>query len=686
MKEQNGGNECAANFCACFSALFLIMALRLSRFLLIFLHIVAHICRSPVAALSSIFVLNRFQQSDLSLSDSATITQTGALCLTNCHHSTNPAIKGHAFYPSILQFKKSPVARTTQSFSTHFVFEIESEFQEQGGHGFAFVVSPSTNFSDATGGPYLGLFNESNNGNPTNHIFAVEFDTVQQAHLDDIDGNHVGIDVNGVNSSVSESAAYYTDYGKMEVVVLDSLTPIQAWIEYDGQMKQLNVTIAPVSHPLKPTRSLISYSIDLSSILLEHMYVGFSSGTQRLVSKHYILGWSFKMDEPELDLSSLPSISDEAPVWKSSKLFLNISVASVALSFLIITAGIFFLAYRKRKLTSEKIEGWEIDYPHRFSYKELYRATKGFKDELGKGGFGSVYKGVLPGTGIEVAVKKVSHESRQGMREFVAEVSSLGRMRHRNLVQLHGWCRRGDDLLLVYELMPNGSLDGFLFDVKAGCLSWEQRFNILKGIASGLLYLHEEWEQVVVHRDVKASNVLLDGDLNGRLSDFGLARLYEHETNPKTTHIVGSFGYMAPELSRTYKSTTSSDVYSYGALLLEVACGRRPFEPGRPSEEIILVELVDSLWKGGRILDAMDKKLENCYVVEEAELVLKLGVLCSQNAPESRPSMRQLTQFLNGDASVQEYLNYKDSVIQDDIGMDQNPSSDKVINNFRHSG
>ncbi|XP_049934587.1 putative L-type lectin-domain containing receptor kinase V.1 [Nymphaea colorata] len=363
---------------------------------------------------------------------------------------------------------------------------------ELGGHGFAFVVAPSTNFSDATRGRYLDLFNESNNRNPTNHIFSVEFDTAQQAILMDTDASHVAINVNRVISNASAPAAYYIEYGKMEWVVLDSKTTIQAWIEYDGQMKQLNVTIAPL-----------------------------------LVSKHYILGWSAKMSEQHLDLSRLPSISDESPLWKSSKLFLN--------------------------LTSKKIEGWEIDYPHRFSYRELYRATKGFKDELGKGSFDSVYKGVMPGTGLEVAVKKVSPESKQGMREFVAEVSSLGRMRHINLVQLHG------------------------------SLSWEQRFNILKGIASSLL-----------------------------LSDFGHARLFGHGTNPKTTHIVWSFGYMALELSHTYKSMTSSDVYSYGALLL----------------------------KGGQTLDAMDKKLENCYVVEEGELVLKLGMLCSQTAPESRPNMQ----------------------------------------------
>ncbi|XP_049934577.1 L-type lectin-domain containing receptor kinase IV.2-like [Nymphaea colorata] len=388
------------------------------------------------------------------------------------------------------------------------------------------------------GGCFFGLFSIRNNGNTRNQIFVVEFDIVQQTNLHDIDESHVGVDINGVNSSAFEPAAYYTGNRKKEQGVLDGQTPIQAWIEYDGQMK------------------------------------------------------------------------------------------------------------------------------------ELYGATKGFKEELGKGGFGNVYKGVLSRSGIEVAVKRVSHGSKKGMREFVVEISSLGRMRHRIVVQLHGWCRRCNDLLLAYEFMPYGSIDNFLFDVKGRSLSWEQRFKILKGIASGLLYLHEEWEQVVVHRDVKASNVLLDGDLNGRLGDFGLSRLYEHGANPKATQIVGSFGYMAPEFSSTWKSSTSANVYSYGALLLKVAYGRRPIEPERHCEEMVLLELVHSLWKDGRILDAMGKRLGNSYVVEEVELVLKLGILCSQAAPESRPIMRQLTQYLDHDASLPD-LECQNLVIQDDPGLDQ---------------
>ncbi|XP_031489690.1 L-type lectin-domain containing receptor kinase IV.2-like [Nymphaea colorata] len=530
------------------------MALQLSRFLIFFLYILAHIARSPATSPNSTFLFNSFRQSDLNLSGSATVTRTRALQMTNGQHSMEPGIKGNAFFTASLQFKKPTASKRTKSFSTRFVFTIVSKAHQSGGHGFAFIVAPSPNFSNAMGGRFFGLFSIRNNGNTRNQIFVVEFDIVQQTNLHDIDESHVGVDINGVNPSASEPAAYYTGNRKKEQGVLDSQTPIQAWIEYDGPMKQLNVTIAPLSHQLKPNCTLISRSIDLSPVLLEHMYVGFSFGTQKLVSKCYILAWSFAMDGkvPELDLSHLPLYS---------------------------------------------------------SGLELYGATKGFKEELGEGGFGSVYKGVLSRSGIEVAVKRVSHGSKQGMREFVVEISSLGRMRHRIVVQLHGWCRRGDDLLLAYEFMPYGSIDNFLFDVKGRSLSWEQRFKILKGIASGLLYLHEEWEQVVAHRDVKASNVLLDGDLNGRLGDFGLSRLYEHGANPKTTQIVGSFGYMVPEFSRTWKSSTSANVYSYGALLLEVAYGRRPIEPERHCEEMVLVELVHSLWKDGRILDAMAKGL-----------------------------------------------------------------------------
>jgi len=240
--------------------------------------------------------------------------------------------------------------------------------------------------------------------------------------------------------------------------------------------------------------------------------------------------------------------------------------------------GIGFYVIRRIK-NADVIEAWELDIgPHRFSYKELKQATRGFRDKqlLGFGGFGRVYKGTLPNCKTHVAVKRISHESKQGLREFVSEIASIGRLRHRNLVQLLGWCRRRGDLLLVYDYMPNGSLDKYIFEEPRMILSWEQRFKIIKGVAYGLLYLHEEWEQTVIHRDIKAGNVLLDSELNGRLGDFGLAKLYERGSNPSTTRVVGTLGYLAPELTRTGKPTANSDVFAFGALMLEVVCGRRP--------------------------------------------------------------------------------------------------------------
>ncbi|XP_031095018.1 L-type lectin-domain containing receptor kinase IV.1-like [Ipomoea triloba] len=170
-----------------------------------------------------------------------------------------------------------------------------------------------------------------------------------------------------------------------------------------------------------------------------------------------------------------------------------------------------------------------------------------------------------------------------------------------------------------------------------------------EGVASGLLYLHEEWEKLVIHRDVKASNVLLDGELNGRLGDFGLARLYDHGTDPQTTHLVGTIGYLAPEQTRAGKATTCTDVYAFGAFLLEVVCGRRPLDPQvEDDDDAVLVDRVFSYWCRGEILKTVDSNLGADYVVGEVELVLKLGLLCCQYEPMGRPSMRQAVLYLQG--------------------------------------
>ncbi|XP_062095549.1 L-type lectin-domain containing receptor kinase IV.1-like [Humulus lupulus] len=427
--------------------------------------------------------------------------------------------------------------------------------------------------------------------------------------------------------------------------------PMKVWVEYDAVKKQMNVTLAP-AEAVKPQKPLLSLTKDLSSIINDTMYIGFSSATGTIFSSHYVLGWSFKINgvAQELDFSKLPQLPRVGPEPISKLLAIGLPVICSSLAALVIFSLVYFIR-RKRKF-AELLEDWELEYgSHRYKYKELYMATEGFKDKdlLGRGGFGIVYKGVLPSK-TEIAVKRVAHESKQGMREFVAEIASLGRLRNRNIVPLLGYCRRKGELLLVYEYMPNGSLEKYLYDKPKTTLNWNQRFRVIKGVASGLCYLHHQWEQVVIHRDVKASNVLLDGELNGRLGDFGLARLYDHESDPQTTQIAGTIGYLAPEHARTGKATTSSDVFSFGAVLLEVACGRRPIERrGTKTEEMILVDWVFSCWSRGRIIEAMDSNLiesDSSVLGEEVELVLKLGLLCSHSEPEVRPSMKQVVSFL----------------------------------------
>jgi hypothetical protein len=602
------------------------------------------------------FIYNGFQHAaDLSLDGSASILRGGALQLTN--DSTN--LMGHAFFAPPVPML---VDKAVVSFSTAFVFDIVT-VGRGGGHGLAFVVAASKVLPGASAEQYLGLLGKGNLGNSSNHVFAVEFDTVQaNGLLNETNGNHVGVDLNSLVSNLSEPAGYFTDDdGRNVSVPLESAQPIQAWVEYDGSARVLNVTMAPASVPTRPHRPLISHAIDLTAIFKQDMYVGFSAATGKLASSHYILAWSFRTDgiAQAIDLSRLPKVpKTPAPPPSLSTVIMIVALSCAATLVAVVAAIGVTLWLRRRAALAETLEEWELDHPHRFPYKELYRATKGFKNSelLGAGGFGQVYRGVLRRSGDTVAIKRISSNGSQGMREFVAEIASLGRMRHRNLVELRGWCKRGQDLLLVYDFMPNGSLDAHLFGAGVSpsppaLLSWEQRVTILRGVASGLVYLHEGWEQVVVHRDVKASNVLLGADMSAHLGDFGLARLYEHGTDPATTRVVGTLGYMAPELTVTGKASTASDVFAFGGLLLEAATGRRPIDP---VTGVNLVRWVRDHGANGDLVRAVDERLDGWYDKEEARLVLWLGLACSQWQPEARPTMRQVCQYLDGEEEMQE--------------------------------
>jgi len=605
-----------------------------------------------VASKDNSFFYNGFQSSHLYLDGIANLTSNGLLRLTN----DTKQEKAHAFYPNPIVFKNASNG-SVSSFSTTFVFAIRPQYPTLSGHGIVFVVSPTKGLPNSLPSQYLGLFDKSNNGNISNHVFGVELDTIFSSEFNDINDNHVGIDINDLKSVNSTPAGYYDDNGQLKNLTLFSGYPMQVWIEYDGEKKKIDVTLAPIN-VVKPKQPLLSLTNDLSPILNNSMYVGFSSATGSVFTSHYILGWSFKVNgqAQNLVISELPKLPRFGE--KKESMFLTVGLPLVLLSLVfMITLGVIYYIKRRKKF-AELLEDWEHEYgPHRFKFKDLYFATKGFKEKglLGVGGFGRVYKGVMPGSKLEVAVKRVSHESRQGMREFVSEIVSIGRLRHRNLVPLLGYCRRKGELLLVYDYMPNGSLDNYLYNKPKVTLNWSQRFRIIKGVASGLFYLHEEWEQVVIHRDIKASNVLLDGELNGRLGDFGLARLYDHGADPHTTHLVGTVGYLAPEHTRTGKATKFSDVFAFGAFLLEVVCGRRPIDNVAENESVILVDCVFECWKRGEILEAKDVNLGTNYVSEEVELVLKLGLLCSHSEPLARPSMRQVVQYLERDTPLPDF-------------------------------
>ncbi|KAI5012296.1 hypothetical protein ZWY2020_024430 [Hordeum vulgare] len=552
------------------------------------------------------FTYNGFAGVNLTL-DGAAVMPNGLLMLTNGTIQT----KGQAFHPSPLPFRGEAYGTgAARSFSTTFVFAIFGQYADLSSHGMAFFVSASRELlSTAMPGQFLGLLNVTDGGNRSDRIFAVELDTLFNAEFRDINSNHVGVDVDSLVSLGSADAGYYDDgTGTFRNLSLISRKAMQVWVDYDGGATEVAVTVASLGMA-RPKKPLLKTDVDLSGVAQSTMFVGFSSATGILATRHFVLGWSFALDvpAPALYISALPALPRAWPKPRSRVLVI---VLPTALSALVLVLGIgAYMFVRRLVKYSELREDWEDAFgPHRFSYKELYHATKGFSDKnlLGSGGFGSVYRSNLRKPEMEVAVKRVSHESRQGMKEFVAELASIGRLRHRNLVPLLGYCRRKGELLLVYDYMPNGSLDKYLYDGSSGTLDWRQRFHVIRGVASGLLYLHEDWEQVVIHRDVKASNVLLDSEKNGRLGDFGLARLYDHGADAQTTHVVGTMGYLAPELGHTGKATPSTDVFAFGAFLLEITCGRRPIQQNERNNRIVLVDWVIEQWRKGSIIGAVD--------------------------------------------------------------------------------
>ncbi|XP_062027523.1 L-type lectin-domain containing receptor kinase S.1 [Rosa rugosa] len=570
---------------------------------------------------------------------------------------TNDSVQyslGRLFHTTKLTMRPNSTSASLASFSTSFVFSDLPEIASSPGFGLCFVLSNSTSPPNALASQYFGLF--SNATQVVAPLLAVEFDTGRNTEFNDPDGNHIGIDLNRVISEVTRPAGYYNSTGGFVPVQMRSGENVRTWIEFDGDNLEINVTVAPANLP-RPTLPTLSFKDPrIANYVSSEMFVGFSASKTEWIEAQRILAWSFSDTgvAKEINVTNLPVFKLEA----SSKSLPKGAIAGITIGcvlFVVTSAYGVYLYWRKKKLEDEEddeIEDWEMEYwPHRFSNEELSEATGGFsKDQLlGSGGFGKVYRGVLSNK-TEIAVKCVNHDSKQGLREFMAEISSMGRLQHKNLVQMRGWCRKGNQLMLVYDYMPNGSLNRWIFDRPKKVLGWGQRRRVLADVAEGLNYLHHGWDQVVVHRDIKSSNILLDLEMRGRLGDFGLAKLYGHGEVPNTTRVVGTMGYLAPELATIASPTAATDVYSFGVVLLEVACGRRPIEMGaEEEEEAVLIDWVKELYSKGRVREAADQRIKGEYDEEEMEVVLKLGLACCHPDPQRRPSMKEIAAILVGE-------------------------------------
>lgn len=578
--------------------------------------------------------------------------------LTGERVNSNQNFSGRATYfkPLHLWDKASG---NLSSFRTHFSFAIDSEGAERYGDGLTFFFAPNNSRLDdeISKGSGLGIgFNPSLTNLTYSSFFAVEFDIFSNYFDPPEKLEHVGIDINSMASVAYSVWKCDIRRGKRTDV----------WINYDSVTLNLSVTFTGYDENNKTILQKLNHDVNFRLTLPEWVTFGFSAATGSLYATHNIYSWDFESTLNLASDSNLPSSPG-----KGSKVGLVVGVGvGVGVLFLgggLVIVWIFFWKKRKKKMMKMNMEEDMVlddsefekgKGPQKFTYSELAQATNNFweGEKLGEGGFGGVYRGFLRDLNCYVAVKKVSKGSRQGLKEYASEVKIISQLRHRNLVQLLGWCHERGELLLVYEFMSNGSLDAHLFK-ENNFLTWEFRYKVARGIASALLYLHEEWEKCVLHRDIKSSNVMLDSDFNAKLGDFGLARLVDHAIGSQTTVLAGTMGYLAPECATTGRASKESDVFSFGIVALEIACGRRPFNPNVEEDKMVMVEWVWKLYGHGRLLEAADSKLHGSLEDEpqqqqQIECLMVVGLWCAHPDINCRPSIRQAIHVLNFEAPL----------------------------------
>lgn len=511
---------------------------------------------------------------------------------------------------------------------------------------------------------------------PDSSYVAVEFDTSYNPTFGDMNGNHIGIDLGSVTSFHAVDAI-------SRGIDLKNGIPITAWVEYRSSVKLLRVWAG--HSKVRPQSPVLAAQMDLSKHFREFMHVGFSASNGQGSANHIITNWRFStfgfaslgvpvnsleggdclMCFPEQSGIEMDGTHLHKKRSQVQDLALGLGglIAFIVSLILAVGAVSFYLVKKSNKNEQRENDrggencGVELNkVPTKLSLTEIRAATMGFNRSkiIGEGASATVYQGTLPCVGT-VAVKRFDRENRlEGSRiPFTTEFATMaGCLRHKNLVQLQGWCCEGSELLLVYEYLPNGSLDKILHGSSSGFLTWEQRKKIILGVASALTYLHEECERQIIHRDVKTCNIMLDSEFNAKLGDFGLAEVYEHSCPTRAVTIpAGTMGYLAPEYVYFGVPTVKTDVYSFGVVVLEVATGRRPVEESGGGG-MILVNWVWDLWAKGRIVSALDSKLRGKCDEREAERMLKVGLCCVNPDHERRPSMKEAARILKGEVPL----------------------------------
>ncbi|KAA3463554.1 L-type lectin-domain containing receptor kinase IX.1-like [Gossypium australe] len=566
------------------------------------------------------------------------------------------------YYQPMHLWDKSSGNLRLADFTTQFSFSIDSLHKTTRGDGFAFFLAPNgSKIPPNSGGGCLGL--QGCDSDASSIFIAVEFDTYTNDLWDPpAKSDHVAIDLNSVKASFYPVKWLWND--------IENGGKVNAFITYNSSTKILSVLLRGADDLTRQSSSSLSAILDLSLYLPEWVTFGFSGSTGQLYQLHTIYSWNFSSS---LQVSMNPTINSRnvAPSFpinpkRKSKTWLWVVLAIAGgISALLLVLSLVWLFCRRRKYRRMREDGTmsvNVDMemmtaPRKFSYRELRLATNNFADQglLGEGGFGKVYLGFLRDISSNIAVKRITPNSHQGVKEYESEITTIIRLRHRNLVQLIGWCHDNKEFLIVYEFLPNRSLDYHLH--KEPCLlTWDTRYKIAMGVASGLFYLQEECDRCVLHRDIKSSNVLLDFSFNAKLGDFGLARLVDHGQGSQITKLIlGTDGYIAPECLDTYKAIKESDIYSFGIVALEIASGKKAvavIERNGKRFKTKLVEWVWELYREERLLDAADPRLSGNYDMEQMERLLLAGLACAHPNYFDRPSIRQAIEILGSKAPL----------------------------------